>query len=223
MWRLGLRISEALALEWRDIVLASRTVIVRRSKSRHPRTMPLQDDLSRLFSNWPASRAPRSKVVNPWTRPDRGWARSKGVMAGSPFGWFGVSRASSGGGDQGYRAFLDVQRIPARRGRRWTVGLDLHESPQGAFPRVRVECSRMAWSCPACGGLPTCLDVGDDSVTLDERNDVGATSRLVGRTDGVVLGTAIKDGLVVGGNNVNLLRYRSVEYAGIVSLRRQCT
>ena len=81
----------------------------------------------------------------------------------------------------------------------------------------------MAWSCPACGGLPTCLDVDDDGVTLDERNDVGATSRLVGHTDGVVLGTAIKDGLVIGSNDVNLLRYRSVVYAGIVSLRRQCT
>lgn len=93
---------------------------------------------------------------------------------------------------------------------------------ESVFPHVRVECARMAWSCPACGGLPTCLDVADDSVTFDERNDVGATSRLVRLADGVVLGTAIKDGLVIGGDDVNLSRCRSIVYAGIVCLRRQC-
>ena len=66
MWRSGLRVSEALELEWRDLdYLGERaTLIVRRSKTRHARTVSMHDELVRLFTNWPANRSPRDKVVD---------------------------------------------------------------------------------------------------------------------------------------------------------------
>ena len=65
MWRSGMRVSEVLALEWRDLVYLSdpATLLVRRSKSRKVRTVPLHPELVRLFTNWPANRSPRDKVV----------------------------------------------------------------------------------------------------------------------------------------------------------------
>ena len=65
MWRSGLRISEALALEWRDLdyLGSPPTLLVRRSKTRRPRTVRLHPDLVQLFSNWPASRSPRDRVL----------------------------------------------------------------------------------------------------------------------------------------------------------------
>ena len=65
MWRSGLRVSEVLELEWRDLDYLSdpATLLVRRSKTRKARTVRLHPDLVQLFTNWPANRLPRDKVV----------------------------------------------------------------------------------------------------------------------------------------------------------------
>ncbi len=65
MSRTGLRVSEVLELEWRDLDYTGdpATLLVRRSKSRRARTVRLHPDLVRLFTNWPASRSPRDKLV----------------------------------------------------------------------------------------------------------------------------------------------------------------
>ena len=65
MWRTGLRVSEVLELEWRDLDYAVEppTLLVRRSKTRKVRTVRLHPELVQLFTNWPASRSPRDKVV----------------------------------------------------------------------------------------------------------------------------------------------------------------
>ena len=65
MWRTGLRVSEVLELEWRDLdyLADPATVLVRKSKSRRARTVRLHPDLVQLFTNWPANRSPRDKVV----------------------------------------------------------------------------------------------------------------------------------------------------------------
>ena len=65
MWRTGLRISEALALEWRDVDYRAEvpTLLVRQSKAGKARTVPLHDELVQLFTNWPASHSPRDRVV----------------------------------------------------------------------------------------------------------------------------------------------------------------
>ena len=65
MWRTGLRVSEVLELEWRDLDYSGDpgTLLVRRSKSRRARTVRLHPELVQLFTNWPANRTPRDKVV----------------------------------------------------------------------------------------------------------------------------------------------------------------
>ena len=65
MWRAGLRISEVLELEWRDLDYSGdpATLLVRKSKNRRARTVRLHGDLVRLFANWPVSHSPRDKVV----------------------------------------------------------------------------------------------------------------------------------------------------------------
>ena len=65
MWRTGLRVSEVLELEWRDLDYSGdpATLLVRKSKSRQARTVRLHQDLVRLFTTWPASRSARDKVV----------------------------------------------------------------------------------------------------------------------------------------------------------------
>ena len=65
MWRTGLRVSEVLALEWRDLDYAGdpATLLVRQSKSRRARTVRMHAELVQLFTNWPANRTPRDKVV----------------------------------------------------------------------------------------------------------------------------------------------------------------
>ena len=65
MWRTGLRVSEVLELEWRDLDYSGdpATLLVRKSKSRRARTVRLHPDLVQLFTNWPANRSPRDKVV----------------------------------------------------------------------------------------------------------------------------------------------------------------
>ena len=57
--------SEVLEIEWRDLDYLGEpaTLLVRRSKSRRARTVRLHGDLVRLFTNWPANRSPRDKVV----------------------------------------------------------------------------------------------------------------------------------------------------------------
>ena len=66
MWRTGLRVSEVLELEWRDLDYAGdpATLLVRRSKTRKPRTVRMHGELVQLFTNWPANRTPRDKVVS---------------------------------------------------------------------------------------------------------------------------------------------------------------
>ena len=65
MWRTGLRISEVLALEGRDLDYRSGvpTLLVRESKSGRPRTVPLHDEMVQLFTNWPVKHSPRDPVV----------------------------------------------------------------------------------------------------------------------------------------------------------------
>ena len=65
MWRTGLRVSEVLELEWRDLDYQGEpaTLLFRRSKTRKARTVRLHGELVQLFTNWPANRTPRDKVV----------------------------------------------------------------------------------------------------------------------------------------------------------------
>ena len=65
MWRTGLRVSEVLELEWRDLDYSGdpATLLVRKSKSRRARTVRLHPELVQLFTNWPANRSPRDKLV----------------------------------------------------------------------------------------------------------------------------------------------------------------
>ena len=65
MWRTGLRVSEVLELEWRDLDYQGdpATLLVRRSKTRKARTVRLHPELVQLFTNWPANRSPRDKVA----------------------------------------------------------------------------------------------------------------------------------------------------------------
>ena len=61
-WPAGLRVLE---LEWRDLDYSGdpATLLVRKSKSRRARTVRLHPDLVQLFTNWPANRSPRDKLV----------------------------------------------------------------------------------------------------------------------------------------------------------------
>ena len=65
MWRTGLRVSEVLELEWRDLDYLGdpATLLVRKSKSRRAAPCGCIRDLVQLFTNWPASRSPRDKLV----------------------------------------------------------------------------------------------------------------------------------------------------------------
>ena len=65
MWRADLRVSEALELEWRDLDHAGEpaTLLVWRSMTRRARTVRLQPEPAQLFTNWPANRSPRDKVM----------------------------------------------------------------------------------------------------------------------------------------------------------------
>ena len=53
MWRTGLRVSEVLELEWRDLDYAGEpaTLLVRKSKTRKARTVRLHPELVRLFTS----------------------------------------------------------------------------------------------------------------------------------------------------------------------------
>ena len=66
MWRTGLRVSELLELEWRDLDHSGdpATLLVRKSKSRRARTVRLHPELVQVFTNWLANRSPRNKVVS---------------------------------------------------------------------------------------------------------------------------------------------------------------
>ena len=65
MWRAGLRVSEVLELQWRDLNYAGdpATLLVRKSKTRKARTVRLHPELVQLFTNWPANRSPRDRVA----------------------------------------------------------------------------------------------------------------------------------------------------------------
>ena len=79
MWRTGLRVSEVLELEWRDLDYLSdpATLLVRRSKTRKVRTVRLHRELVQLFSNWPSNRSPRDKVVTLSMRTASGMVTGK--------------------------------------------------------------------------------------------------------------------------------------------------
>ena len=66
VWRTGLRVSEVLELEWRDLDYQGEpaTLLVRRSKTRKARTVRMHPELVQLFTNWPSNRTPRDKVVD---------------------------------------------------------------------------------------------------------------------------------------------------------------
>ena len=61
----GLRVSEVLELEWRDLDYSGdpASLLVRKSKTRPARTVRLHRDLVQLFSNWPANLSPRDTVI----------------------------------------------------------------------------------------------------------------------------------------------------------------
>ena len=63
MWRSGLRISETVALEWRDVDVEGGTLLVRCGKGGKGRTLPLHGDLATLFANWPTPYGPRDTIV----------------------------------------------------------------------------------------------------------------------------------------------------------------
>lgn len=63
MWRAGTRISETLALQWRDIDLTANTLLIRNGKGGRTRTVPLHNDLTTLFANWPTPHSPRDPVI----------------------------------------------------------------------------------------------------------------------------------------------------------------
>ena len=65
MCRTCLRVSKVLELEWRDVDYTGdmATLLVRRSKTRKARTVRLHPELVQLFTNWPANRSPRDRVV----------------------------------------------------------------------------------------------------------------------------------------------------------------
>ena len=52
-------------MAWRDLDYSGdpATLLVRKSKSRRARTVRLHPDLVQLFTNWPANRSPRDKLV----------------------------------------------------------------------------------------------------------------------------------------------------------------
>ena len=91
MWRSGLRISEALALEWRDLdyLGSPPTLLVRRSKSRRPRTVRLHPDLVQLFlqlAGQPLAPGPGARPGDADRSPSHWRRHSVGRVAG------GVSR-----------------------------------------------------------------------------------------------------------------------------------
>ena len=117
LWRTGLRISEALALEWRylDYRAEVPTLLVRESKSGKPRTVPLHDDLVALFTDWPAKHSPRDAVV-PLTM------RTALRHIGDGIRWAGLDEESPGTGKRlagahslrhsAARHWLMVGRVP---------------------------------------------------------------------------------------------------------------
>ena len=66
MWRTALRISEALALQWRDLDYRAEVpmLLVRLSRSGRARTVPLHGELVQLLANWPVKHSPRDRVVD---------------------------------------------------------------------------------------------------------------------------------------------------------------
>ena len=93
MWRTGLRVSEVLELEWRDLNYSGdpAMLLVRKSKSRRARTVRLHRELVQLFMNWPANRSPRDKVVS---LPMRTALR----QIGDGIRWAGLDEESPGTG-----------------------------------------------------------------------------------------------------------------------------
>ena len=82
MWRTGLRVSEVLEIEWQDLNYAGEpATLVRKSKMRRARTVRMHRDLVQLFSNWPANRSPRDKVVS-LSMPRGAVAQRRAALAG---------------------------------------------------------------------------------------------------------------------------------------------
>ena len=123
MWRTGLRISEVLELEWRDLDYAGdpATLLVRKSKSRRARTVRLHPELVQLFANWPANRSPRDKVVSLSMRTalrhigdgieGRAWVRSRRGLGGGVLALTacGTVRRGTGWWRAGFRSTWSVR------------------------------------------------------------------------------------------------------------------
>ena len=66
MWRAG----ETVALEWRDVDVRAGTLLVRRGKGGRGRTVPLHQDLTSLFGNWPTPYGHSDPIVGlTWKTP----------------------------------------------------------------------------------------------------------------------------------------------------------
>ena len=119
MWRTGLRVSEVLELEWRDLDYSGRpaTLLVRKSKTRKARTVRLHRDLVQLFTNWPANRSPRDKVVVLAMRT---------VLRhiGDGIEWAGLDEESPGTGKRRAGAH-SLRHSAARHWLKWSGGLDV--------------------------------------------------------------------------------------------------
>ena len=65
MWRAGLRISEALGLEWRHVDYSSEnpSILIHSSKTARERRVPLHPELVDLFKSWPTEPSPGDLVV----------------------------------------------------------------------------------------------------------------------------------------------------------------
>ncbi len=133
MWRTGLRISEALDLEWRDLDYRGDppTLIVRQSKSGRARTVPLHGELVALFTNWPTPHRSRDRASSHWRRhpvggPRRGVARYGQTSGRHPQpAALGRSALAYGGPGAAQHGFTmagprqrpgDVEDLPAHRG-----------------------------------------------------------------------------------------------------------
>ena len=112
----GLRVSEVLELEWRDLDYSGdpATLLVRKSESRRARTVRLHPDLVQLFTNWPANRSPRDKLV-----PLSMWTALRQISDGIE--WAGLGERSRQGPGSGALALTACCTVPLGTGW-WSAG-----------------------------------------------------------------------------------------------------
>ena len=184
MWRTGLRVSEALELEWRDLDYSGEpaTLLVRKSKSGRPRTVRLHRELVQLFTNWPANRFPRDKVVALSMRTAL-------RHIGESFGWAGLEVESPGTGQRrpgahslrhsAARHWLVSGGVPAER------GLAVSGTCQCAGDAANLPADRGQWLWDGCCSVELGGD-GGDGLMMASHGSVGPFS-LPREKDGPVL------------------------------------